>query len=93
MGPNFPLGLKIASQRLTNQRRMRPMKVEEIVGEASKLSEEEGAAITSRLLHGLETPRYWVGDEEVARRMCMTMGSIGPTRARCLDKLRRLVGD
>ena len=31
--------------------------------------------------------------EEVARRMCMTMGSIGPTRARCLDKLRRLVGD
>ncbi|MEE4143285.1 MAG: sigma-70 family RNA polymerase sigma factor [Halieaceae bacterium] len=31
--------------------------------------------------------------EEVARRMCMTVGSIGPTRARCLDKLRRLVGD
>ena len=45
------------------------MKVEEIVAEASKLSEEKRAAITSRLLHGLETPRYWVGDEEVARRM------------------------
>ncbi len=29
--------------------------------------------------------------EDVARRMCMTVGSIGPTRARCLDKLRRLV--
>lgn len=29
--------------------------------------------------------------EEVARRLSMTVGSIGPTRARCLDKLRRLV--
>jgi RNA polymerase sigma factor (sigma-70 family) len=29
--------------------------------------------------------------EEVARQMGMSVGSIGPTRARCLDKLRRLV--
>ena len=29
--------------------------------------------------------------DEVARRMGMTVGSIGPTRSRCLDKLRRLV--
>lgn len=29
--------------------------------------------------------------DEVARRMNMPTGSLGPTRARCLDKLRRLV--
>lgn len=29
--------------------------------------------------------------EEVARRMGASVGSIGPTRSRCLDKLRRLV--
>lgn len=29
--------------------------------------------------------------EEVARRLNTTVGSIGPTRSRCLDKLRRLV--
>lgn len=32
-----------------------------------------------------------VGYDEVARRMDMPVGSIGPTRARCLAKLRRLV--
>ena len=30
--------------------------------------------------------------DEVARRMATTVGSIGPTRSRCLDKLRRFVG-
>lgn len=29
--------------------------------------------------------------DEVARRLAIAQGSIGPTRARCLDKLRRLV--
>lgn len=32
-----------------------------------------------------------VGYDEVARRLDMPVGSIGPTRARCLEKLRRLV--
>jgi len=32
-----------------------------------------------------------LGYDEIARRMNMPMGSLGPTRARCLDKLRRLV--
>jgi RNA polymerase sigma factor (sigma-70 family) len=32
-----------------------------------------------------------VGYDEVSRRMDMPVGSIGPTRARCLGKLRRLV--
>ena len=45
------------------------MKLEEIVAEASKLSEEERASLASRLLHGLETPIYWVSDDEVGRRM------------------------
>jgi hypothetical protein len=45
------------------------MKLEEIAAEASKLSEEERASLASRLLHGLETPVYWVSDEEVDRRM------------------------
>jgi len=45
------------------------MKLEEIAVEASKLSEEERASLASRLLHGLETPVYWVPDEEIARRM------------------------
>ena len=34
-----------------------------------------------------------LGYEEVARRMGMTVGSIGPTRSRCLEKLRALVTD
>jgi DNA-directed RNA polymerase specialized sigma24 family protein len=32
-----------------------------------------------------------VAYEEVARRLDMPVGSIGPTRSRCLGKLRRLV--
>lgn len=44
------------------------MKLEEIAAEASKLSEEERASLASQLLHGLETPVYWVSDEEVGRR-------------------------
>lgn len=31
--------------------------------------------------------------EEVARRLSIAVGSIGPTRSRCLDKLRHLVSD
>jgi RNA polymerase sigma factor (sigma-70 family) len=34
-----------------------------------------------------ERPAY----DEVARRLGMPVGSIGPTRSRCLDKLRRLI--
>jgi len=45
------------------------MKLEEIVAEASKLSEEERASLASQLLHGLETPVYSVSDEEVRRRV------------------------
>ena len=45
------------------------MKLEEVVAEASKLSEEERASLASQLLHGLETPVYPVSDEEVGRRM------------------------
>ena len=45
------------------------MKLEEIAAEASKLSEEERASLASRLLHGLESPVYWVSDEEIDRRM------------------------
>ena len=44
------------------------MKLEEIAAEASKLPEEERASLASRLLHGLETPVYWVSDDEVGRR-------------------------
>jgi RNA polymerase sigma factor (sigma-70 family) len=32
-----------------------------------------------------------VSYEEIARRLGMSVGSIGPTRARCLEKLRRLL--
>lgn len=31
--------------------------------------------------------------DEVARRLTMPPGSIGPTRARCIDKLRRLIAE
>jgi RNA polymerase sigma factor (sigma-70 family) len=40
------------------------------------------------LFDGRDAPAY----EEVAARLEMPLGSIGPTRARCLEKLRRLVG-
>ena len=45
------------------------MKLEEIAAAASKLPEEQRAALASRLLHGLETPVYDVSDEEVFKRM------------------------
>ena len=45
------------------------MRLEEIVMEASKLSEEDRASLASQLLHGLESPVYSVPDEEVRRRM------------------------
>ncbi len=45
------------------------MKLDEIVTEASKLSEEERASLASQLLHGLETPVYEVSDDEVQRRV------------------------
>ena len=45
------------------------MKLEEIAIEAEKLSEEERAALASRLLHGLESPVYEVTDPELKERM------------------------
>ena len=45
------------------------MKLEQIVKEASKLSEEERASLASRLLHGLESPVYEVSDQEIVGRM------------------------
>lgn len=45
------------------------MKLEEVVTEASKLTEEEPASLASQLLHGLETPVYAVSDDEVRNRM------------------------
>jgi hypothetical protein len=44
------------------------MKLDELVAEASKLSEEERASLASQLLHSLESPVYEVSDEEVANR-------------------------
>ena len=31
--------------------------------------------------------------EDIAQRLGMSVGSIGPTRSRCLDKLRKLIGE
>ncbi len=45
------------------------MKLDEIVAEVAKLTEEERASLASQLLHGLETPVYSVPDSEVRRRM------------------------
>ena len=45
------------------------MKLDEIVVEASKLSEEERASLASQLLHGLEGPFYEVPDDEVRKRV------------------------
>lgn len=45
------------------------MKVDEIVAEASKLSEQERAAIASSLIHSLDSSHYWVSDNEVSARI------------------------
>ncbi|MCW1921739.1 addiction module protein [Luteolibacter arcticus] len=44
------------------------MKLEEIEAETAKLSEEQRAALASRLLRSLESPVYEVSDEEVEAR-------------------------
>ncbi len=46
-----------------------------------------------RLLVGLYLEDPPLSYREVSARDAMPVGSIGPTRARCLDKLRRLIGD
>ena len=43
-----------------------------------------------RLLYFQDPPLAY---QEVASRLAMPIGSIGPTRARCLEKLERLLGD
>ena len=45
------------------------MHVEEIVKEASMLSEEERASIASRLIRSLDGVHHEVSDEEVSSRM------------------------
>lgn len=45
-----------------------------------------------RLLRYLYQDRADPSYTEIARLMGMTVGSIGPTRARCLEKLRKLMG-
>jgi DNA-directed RNA polymerase specialized sigma24 family protein len=40
-----------------------------------------------RLLSAPEPPSY----EEISGALAMPVGAIGPTRARCLDKLRRVL--
>ena len=44
------------------------MKLEELVAEAVKLTEEERASLASQLLHSLESPVYDVSDDDVVRR-------------------------
>ncbi|HSM57326.1 MAG TPA: sigma-70 family RNA polymerase sigma factor [Candidatus Sulfomarinibacteraceae bacterium] len=44
-----------------------------------------------RLLHYLYKDTSQLSYEEIARRLNMAVGSIGPTRARCLQKLRDLL--
>jgi uncharacterized Ntn-hydrolase superfamily protein len=43
------------------------MREEEIVAAASKLPEEARASIASRLIHGLESAKHWVGDKKAFR--------------------------
>jgi hypothetical protein len=61
------------------------MRLEEIVIEASKLSEQERASLASQLLHGLETPVHAVSDEEVQRRV--REGDADPTVMITFDQL------
>lgn len=60
---------KVSADGLGDAYNVGEMKLDELAAEASKLPEEERAALASRLLHGLETPVYDVPDEEVARRV------------------------
>lgn len=45
------------------------MKLEEIVNEASQLTEAERASLASQLIHGLETPVHEISDQQVLERM------------------------
>ena len=54
----------------------------------SDASSARAACASSRIENYLGFPTGVSGDE-LARRLNMPHGSIGPTRARCLDKLRR----
>jgi hypothetical protein len=61
------------------------MKLEELVAEASRLPEEERASLASQLLHGLETPVYSIGDEEVRARI--RTAATDPTEFISFDEL------
>ncbi len=45
------------------------MKLEELMAEAAKLSEDDRASLAARLLPGLEKPHHGVSDEEVMNRV------------------------
>lgn len=72
---------------------------EEAIAELQQLDEVRGAIdlLDDRcrelllLLFGDEDKK--VPYEEIARRIGVTVGSIGPTRSRCLEKLRRLLSE
>jgi RNA polymerase sigma factor (sigma-70 family) len=51
--------------------------------------DERCRCLLTLLFYRSDPPPY----AEVARALNMTEGSIGPTRARCLQKLRRLLGN
>jgi RNA polymerase sigma factor (sigma-70 family) len=60
---------------------------EQIVREAMRRLDDRCRELLSALFLSADQPRY----DEIARRVGMPVGSIGPTRGRCLQKLRALV--
>jgi len=63
------LGDKKLARKLVDELYSISMSVEEILSEASKLSEEERASIASQLIHSLPATHYSVSDDDVALRV------------------------
>lgn len=77
-------GLHTHTEQLPDDLRVR-LEQQQSVSEALERLPERCQRLLDSLFFEEPAPEY----EEIARREGIPIGSIGPTRARCLDKLRR----
>lgn len=76
----------IDSRPLAEEEQLR-LEEQQRVREAVGKLQERCRELIELLYYAEEKPSY----EEISRRMAMPVPSIGPTRARCLEKLRKLM--
>jgi RNA polymerase sigma factor (sigma-70 family) len=82
-----PAGLEVADERPLPEHEHLQLEQQERVRRAVEALPDRCRALLELLYYNEDRPSY----EEISRRLDIPVPSIGPTRARCLDKLRKLM--